>query len=168
MLFTTSDIYDAHAAEVGVCDVQFRCFGRVRSFAGPCSTVKTFEDPRLLKGAFDERGKGRVLVVDGGGSLRHALLGDRMAALALRNGWAGVVLFGAVRDSAALAMMDVGVRALGTTARRPFLDVGGVRDVPVTLGGATFRPGDWVYADADAVLVAPRRLHGGELEEGHD
>ena len=160
MPFSTSDIHDAHPDEVGVCDAQFRGFGRVRSFAGPCATVKAYEGPRAIREALEEPGEGRVLVADGGGSLRRALVGDRMAALALRNGWAGIVLFGAVRDSEALDALEFGVKALGTTARRPTHATGGVRDIPVTLAGATFHPGDWVYADPDAVLVATGRMHG--------
>ena len=160
MDFATSDIHDAHADEVAVCDVQFRGFGRRVRFAGPCATVRTFEDHRRVREALEQPGGGRVLVVDGGGSLRFALLGDRMAELAIRNGWAGAVVHAAIRDSEAIDALDFGVKALGTTARRPAGDLGGVRDVPVTIAGAIFRPGDWVYADADAVLVAPRRLHG--------
>ena len=163
MSITTADLYDAHAADVTVCDVQFRNFGRIDSFAGQCSTVKVYDGAQTLREALEERGEERILVVDGAGSLRFALLGDRMAELAIRNGWAGAIIFGAVRDSHALASLDFGVKALGTTARRPPPDVSGVRDVPITIGGATFHSGDWVYADADAVLVAGRRLHGSDI-----
>jgi len=103
MSIATSDLYDAHAAEVSVCDVQFRNFGRIGSFAGRCSTVKIYEGFRTLKEALEQPGDGRILVVDAGGSLRFALLGDRMAELAIRNGWIGAVIFGAVRDSGGLA-----------------------------------------------------------------
>ena len=159
MSFTTSDLYDAYTADVAVCDVQFRDFGQTDRFAGPCATVKIHEGFRSIKEALGQPGQQRILVVDGGGSLRFALLGDRLAELAIRNGWVGAIIYGAVRDSRALSSLGFGVKALGTTARRPPPDVSGVRDAPVTIGGATFRPGDWVYADADAVLVAPRRLH---------
>jgi regulator of ribonuclease activity A len=152
--FTTSDIFDSHPTEVEVCDAQFRGFGRIRAFSGPCATVKTFEDPNPIRAAFEEPGEGRILVIDGGGSLRYAVIGDRMAALALRSGWAGVILYGAIRDSEALDTLDFGIKALGTIARRPAAAVGGLRDVAVTLAGATFHPGSWVYADTDAVLVA--------------
>ena len=159
MPLATSDIYDAHPTEVDVCDAQFRSFGRIRTFSGPCATVRTFEDPDLIRAAFEEPGRGRVLVIDAGGSLRCAVIGDKMAGLALRSGWAGVVLYGAVRDSDALDRLDFGIKALGTIARRAPGAIGGVRDVAVTLAGATFRPGHHVYADADAVLVARENGH---------
>lgn len=159
MDFSTSDIHDAHGEEVSVCDIQFRGFARWTRFAGPCATVRTFEDYRPVREALEQPGHGRVLVVDGGGSLRFALLGDRMAELAIRNGWAGAVLYAAIRDSEAINALDFGIKAMGTIARRPAGGSGGVLEAPVTLGGATFRPGDWVYADADAVLVATRCLH---------
>ena len=163
MSIATSDLYDAHAAEVSVCDVQFRNFGRIDSFTGRCSTVKIYEGFRTLKEVLEQPGDGRILVVDAGGSLRFALLGDRMAELAIRNGWIGAVIFGAVRNSQALGSLDFGVKALGTTARRALPDVSGLRDIPITIGSATFRPGDWVYADADAVLVTGQQLHGPEI-----
>jgi regulator of ribonuclease activity A len=163
MDFSTSDIHDAHSQDVSVCDVQFRGFGRRTRFAGPCTTVRTFEDHRPVREALEQPGNGRVLVVDGGNSLRFALLGDRMVDLAMRNGWVGAVLYAAIRDSEAIDTLDFGVKAVGTTARRPVGGCGGILDVPVTLGGALFRPGDWIYADADAVLVAVKRLHGEGL-----
>ena len=159
MDFSTSDIHDAHAQEVSVCDIQFRGFGRWTRFAGPCATVRTFEDHRPVREALEQPGEGRVLVVDGGGSLRFALLGDRMAEMAIRNGWAGAVLYAAIRDSEAIDALSFGVKAVGTTARRPAAALGGVLNTPVTFGGATFCPGNWIYADADAILVAARCLH---------
>lgn len=165
MSFTTSDLYDAHATEVAVCDAQFRDFGRIRSFAGPCATVKTYEDAQPIRDAFQEQGEGRILVVDAGASLRCAVIGDRMAGLALRNGWAGIVLYGAVRDSQALGELNFGIKALGTTARRPAHSLGGARHVPLTIGGATFCPGDWVYADPDAVITAKRRLERSSVPQ---
>jgi regulator of ribonuclease activity A len=163
MSITTSDLYDAHSADVTVCDVQFRSFGGIESFAGQCSTVKIYEGFRLIREILEQAGEGRILVVDAGGSLRCALVGDRMAELAIRNGWAGAIIFGAVRDCQALASLKFGVKALGTTARRALPEVSGLRDIPITIGGATFHPGDWVYADADAVLVAGRRLHEPDI-----
>lgn len=159
MEFSTSDIHDAHPRDVSVCDIQFRGFGRLTRFAGRCATVQTFEDHRPVREALGQPGQGRILVVDGGGSLRFALIGDRMVDVAIRNGWAGVVLYAAIRDSEAINALDFGVKAIGTTARRPEAGVGGILDAPVAFGGATFRPGDWIYADADAVLVAGKPLH---------
>ncbi len=158
MSFSTADLHDAQPDEVSVCETQFRSFGRHRNFCGRCRTVKTFEDHRLIKSVFTEPGEGQILVVDGGGSLRIGLMGDLMASLAIKNGWAGAVLFGVIRDSAAIDGMDFGVKAIGTTARRGAAEMAGLVDVPVSFGGVTFTPGDWVYADSDAVLVSARKL----------
>jgi len=163
MRIETAEIHDAHPDEVAVCDVQFRSFGRRLAFAGPCATLKVYEDHRRANALIEEPGQGRVLVVDAGGSLRVGIMGDNMAALAAQNGWAGAVIFGAIRDSAAIDALDFGVKALGTTARRSAQDLGGAVGLPLTLGGAVFRPGDWVYADRDAVIVCQRRLPEVEL-----
>jgi regulator of ribonuclease activity A len=163
MLVETAEIHDAHPDEVAVCDIQFRSFGRRLAFAGPCATLKVYEDHRRAKALIEQPGQGRVLVVDAGGSLRVGIMGDTMAALAARNGWAGAVIYGAVRDSAAIDALEFGVKAVGTTARRSARDLGGTVDAPVVIGGATFRPGDWVYADRDAVIVSARRFPEVEL-----
>jgi regulator of ribonuclease activity A len=136
----------------------FPSFGGHRRFSGPVSTVKCFEDNSLVKQAVDSPGEGRVLVVDGGGSLRRALLGGNLAAAAARNGWAGVVIDGGVRDVAELAAAAVGIRARAavpwpTTKRNE-----GQRDVAVQLQGVWVMPGDWLYADEDGILVAGRAL----------
>src|SRR5690606_22927872 len=131
MPILTAEIHDAHPDEVAVCDVQFRSFGRRLAFAGPCATLKVHEDHRRAKGLVPAPGEGRVLVVDAGGSLRVGIMGDMMAEAASRNGWAGAVIFGAIRDSVAIDALDFGVKALGTTARRSHLDLGGVVGVPV-------------------------------------
>ena len=155
----TPDIYDTYADQVGVVELQLRGFGKRRSFHGPCSTIKCFEDHRLVRAASQSPGGGRVLVVDAGGSMRVAMMGDMLASNCMNNGWAGVVIFGVVRDTPQIDALDFGVKALGTTARRSGPeDLGGSVDLPVSFGGVTFRPGDWVYADADAVLVSPSEL----------
>lgn len=155
---STADIFDAHGAAVRVCEMQFRSFGRLGSFFGPCSTLATFEDHTPVLRALETAGQGRILVVDGQGSLRVGLMGDRLAGIAVRNGWRGVILHGAVRDSAGIDGLPLGVKALGTTARRSEAPTQGGRDEPVCFGGVTFSPGDWVYADPDCVVVAESNL----------
>ena len=162
MPIQNAEIHDAHPDEVAVCDAQFRSFGRRLAFAGPCVTLKVHEDHRRAKALISEPGQGRVLVVDAGGSLRVGIMGDTMAELAARNGWAGAVIYGAIRDSAAIDALDFGVKALGTTARRSNIDMGGAVGLPVEFGGVVFQPGAWVYADRDAVIVSPRRLADAE------
>jgi regulator of ribonuclease activity A len=152
--FRTADLCDAHEGGIRVCDPLFRDFGGRRRFAGPAAVLKCFEDNSLVKAALDEPGEGRVLVVDAGGSLRCAMLGDLLAATAVANGWCGVVVHGCIRDSAEIAGMPLGVKALGTHPRRSEKRGEGQRDVPVTFAGVTFRRGDWVYCDEDGVVVA--------------
>jgi regulator of ribonuclease activity A len=154
----TADLYDAHHARVRVCDVQFRSYGMRRSFFGPCVTLKVFEDHIPVLETLRTPGDGRVLVVDAGGSLRIGVMGDRVATVGVENGWAGAVIFGAVRDSAGIDGLDFGVKALGATARRTWIHTQGHRDVPVEFGAARFETGNWVYADPDAVLISDARL----------
>ena len=131
--------------------------GRIR-FAGPVHTVRCFEDNTPVKAAVESPGQGRVLVVDGGGSLRRALIGGNLAAAAARNGWAGVVIDGCARDAVELRACDVGIRALALmplpTERRTEGQIG----VPVQIQGVWVRPGDWLYADEDGIVVADRPL----------
>jgi regulator of ribonuclease activity A len=158
MTFSTADLYDAHEKTVQVSEPGLLNFGGRVRFSGPVSTIKTFEDNTLVRAALEEPGKGRVLVVDGGGSGRCALLGDRLADLGVRNGWAGVVIYGCVRDVAALADADIGIRALGSTPRRSAKNNAGERDIPVAFHGVTFRPGEYLYADGDGILMSPEKL----------
>ncbi len=154
----TTDLCDAHPDEVRVVDPIFRDFGGARAFHGAIATLKVFEDNSLVREALEQPGAGRVLVVDGGGSLRCALLGGNLAVLAERNGWAGVVVFGAVRDTREIAAANVGVKALAAHPRKSEKRGVGQRDVPVTFGGVTFRPGEHVYADDDGLVVSSRAL----------
>lgn len=147
----TADVLDEHP-DAQVCLLQFRSFG-ARSFSGPIATVRCFEDNVVLKATVSESGNGRVLVVDGGGSLRCALLGDNIASIALENGWAGVVLNACVRDSVALDELGLGVKAIGTNPRPSSKGGAGEVDVPVTFGEATFTPGATLQADDDGVVV---------------
>ena len=157
-MLLTADLFDAHPDRVQVMDVQFRSFGRVRAFAGPAATLHTSENHHPVQQALEEPGLGRVLVVDGEGHLTVGLMGDRLAALALKHGWAGAVLFGAVRDSAGINALEIGIKALGTAARRAWASLEGRRDITLTIAGATIHPGDWIYADEDAVLVSREPL----------
>lgn len=159
----TADLYDVHHERLQVCDLQFRCFGQVDSFCGPCLTLATFEDHRPVLRALETEGRGRVLVVDGRGSLRVGLMGDRLAAIGAGNGWRGVIINGAIRDSAGIDALPIGVRALGTTARRSPAPVEAVEGAPVSFGGATFASGDWVYADRDCVIVSANELPSPDL-----
>ncbi len=157
--FATCDLCDAHKNHADgafrVLPPVFRDFGGKLKFSGPVSTVKCFEDNSFVKAAVSSPGLGRVLVVDGGGSLRRALVGGKLGAAAAENGWAGVVVDGCVRDAAELVLCDVGIRALALmplpTERRDE----GQRDVPVQVQGVWVRPGDWLYADADGMVVMP-------------
>ena len=149
----TADLVDDIYPDVRSCDLQMRDLGGVTMFAGPISTVRCFQDNALLKAMLSEPGHGGVLVVDGEGSLHTALVGDVIAGLAVDNGWAGVIVHGAVRDSAALRTMNLGVKALGTNPRKGTKTGEGQRDVPVTFGGVTFTPGEIAYCDDDGIVV---------------
>lgn len=158
MEIKTADLCDQHTAEVRVAEPIFRDYGGTRAFCGPISTVRAPEDNVLVRAALEEPGAGRVLVVDGGGSLRCALVGDLLAALGQRNGWAGVVINGCVRDAATLAGLAIGVKALATNPLRSAKNGAGERDVLVSFAGITFAPGEYLYADEDGVIVAEREL----------
>jgi regulator of ribonuclease activity A len=149
----TADVADERP-DAQVCLLELRSFGAA-AFSGRAATVRCFEDNVLLEQQLTEPGEGRVLVVDGGGSRRCALLGDRIATLARDNGWAGLLIAGCIRDSDTVGQLGIGVRALGTNPRRSGKTGAGETDVPVELGEAVFRPGDLVVADADGVVVVP-------------
>jgi regulator of ribonuclease activity A len=158
MSFTTADLVDAHSDVVKSCEAQFRQYGGRVRFHGPIRTVKSTEDNALLKQTLSTAGDGAVLVVDGGGSLRSALVGDLIAGLGQKNGWAGLVIWGAVRDTVALGGVDIGIKALGSNPWRSSKNGTGQVDVPVSFGGVEFRPGNWLYSDEDGILVSSRRL----------
>jgi len=153
MVRSTADLADEHGDAVRSCETQFRSFGGRRAFEGRISTVRCFEDNAMLRSVLEQPGEGRVLVVDGGASLRVALLGDRIAGLAATTGWEGIVINGAVRDVAALAMLDIGVKALGSNPRRSSKTGAGGTDVGVTFGDITFAPGEHLVADDDGIVV---------------
>jgi regulator of ribonuclease activity A len=156
--YITADLVDVHEATVRSCEVQFRNFGARSRFHGPIRTLKTFEDNALVKQLFSGPGDGAVLVVDSAGSLRCAMLGDNIAALGERNGWAGIVIFGAVRDVVALGHLNIGVKALGSNPLRSSKRGIGQIDVPITFGSVTFRAGEWLYSDEDGILVSETAL----------
>jgi len=150
---TTADLSDADPGRWQPCSLPWRSFGGVPAFSGPAQTVRCRDDNGLVRAALSEPGQQRVLVVDGGGSLRTALVGDTLAGLALANGWAGVLVHGAVRDVVALSTMPIAVFALGTNPRRGARAGTGARGGDVVFGGARFLPGAQVSADEDGVLV---------------
>ncbi len=152
----TADLYDEHGENLQSCDLQMRQYGATKSFGGTISTVRCFDDNVLVKSILGEDGDGRVLVVDGGGSLHTTLMGDMIAEIAMTNRWAGIVINGAVRDVAALAKLPIGIKALGSNPRKSAKTGAGDRDVVVAFGGATFQPGDTLYSDDDGIVVLPR------------
>ena len=151
----TADLLDRHPG-AAVCELRLEQFGGVTSFEGEIATVRCFEDNVLVRQRVSEPGNARVLVVDGGGSLRVALVGDNVAGLAASNGWAGLVLNACVRDSAALRTLAIGIKALGTHPKPSAKEGGGELDVPVTFGGVTFDPGARLVSDDDGVVVDVR------------
>ncbi|MGR6915565.1 ribonuclease E activity regulator RraA [[Actinomadura] parvosata] len=153
MTIVTADLYDEHGDRLDSCDLQLRQYGGRRAFSGTIATVRCHQDNALLKSVLGEPGEGRVLVVDGGGSLHTALMGDLIAGMAAGNGWAGVVINGAVRDVTALRELDLGIKALGSNPRKSGKSGTGERDVPVSFGGVTFRPGAELFSDDDGILV---------------
>jgi regulator of ribonuclease activity A len=150
----TADLIDEHGDSLRSCAVQFRQFGGATRFFGPVRTLKTLEDNALIRATLSRAGDGSVLVIDGEGSLEAALVGDMIAGLALANGWAGLIIFGAVRDTLALASLDIGIKALGSNPRKSRKSGAGQLDVAVQFGGTTFRPGDWVYSDEDGLVLS--------------
>jgi regulator of ribonuclease activity A len=151
----TADLYDTHGEALASCDTQFHQYGGRTRFEGSIVTVRCHEDNALLKKVVSEPGQGKVVVVDGDGSVHCAMLGDEMAELALSNGWEGLVINGAIRDAAALAPLDIGIKAVGTNPRKSHKHGAGERDVVVSFGGAVFTPGAHLVSDEDGVVVLP-------------
>ncbi|MGF1462924.1 MAG: ribonuclease E activity regulator RraA [Maricaulaceae bacterium] len=159
LVIRTADICDAHGTAARVIVMPWRDFGGRSAFHGPIETVECFEDNSKVREALEEPGQGRVLVVDGGGSLRCALVGGNLAKLAQDNSWAGVVVHGAVRDVHELAAAQVGVKALGVHPRRSDKRGLGARGPAVRFADTIFHAGDWVYADEDGLVLASQPLH---------
>jgi regulator of ribonuclease activity A len=157
-MFATADLIDAYEDTLQSCDLQFQNFGGQTRFHGPIRTVLCREDNVLVRQTLSQPGHGSVLVIDGGGSLHRALVGDVIAGLAIQNGWAGLVIHGAIRDAAAIRTMAIGLKALGTNPRRCKKTGDGAIVVPVAFGGVIFTPGSHLYADEDGILVSGEAL----------
>lgn len=160
--FSTCDLCDEHkmddSGSFRVLQPGFHSFGGLDRFSGIVSTVKCHEDNSLVKAAVESSGEGRILVVDGGASLRHALVGGNLAAAAARNGWAGLLVDGCVRDMADLKVCQIGIYALGLMPLPTEKRNQGMRDVAVRIQQVLIRPGDWFYADADGIVISARSL----------
>jgi regulator of ribonuclease activity A len=163
MTFATCDICDAQEnrladGTLAVLPPVFKAFGRQSQFSGPAVTLKVFEDNSLVRSTLETPGHGRVLVVDGGASLRCALVGGMLAVLAEKNGWAGIIVNGCVRDVEEIDACNIGVRALAIHSQRSARKGVGDSNLQVMIAGVAMRPGDTIYADADGVLVAREKL----------
>nr|WP_201747126.1 ribonuclease E activity regulator RraA [Glaciimonas sp. PCH181] len=164
MIFSTCDICDANEDKIGegrlhVLPPVFLGFGKQVRFFGQARTLKVFEDNVLVRATLETPGQGHVLIVDGGASLRCALVGGNLGVLAEKNGWAGIVVNGCVRDSEELNGCNIGIRALALHPQRSVRKGVGEQDIRVTIAGVAVSPGDWVYVDVDGVLVAAEKLH---------
>ena len=154
----TADIYDEFGDRVQVALPMFNDYAQKRKFSGPVSTIKVYEDNSLVRAALEKAGNGRVLVVDGGGSLRCALVGDMLAKLGEDNGWEGIIVYGCIRDSAVIATMNIGVKALNTNPKKSVKKGVGAVDIPLEFADVRFVPGSHIYADEDGILVANEKL----------
>jgi len=159
MSTATTDLSDAHP-DVQVAEPIFNDFGGELAFFGPIKTIKVFEDNALVRATLETPGKGRVLVVDGGGSTRCALVGGMLGELAVKNDWSGILVYGYVRDSEELSQHLVGIKALGVHPRKSEKGLhSAVADKVLNFAGVTFKPGAWLYADADGILVSEKPIH---------
>ena len=156
--FYTADLCDAHEAEVRTTDPVFSIYGKRLAFGGPIRTLRVFEDNSLVKDAVSGVGDGAVLVVDGGASLRCALVGGNLAELASNNGWAGLIINGCIRDVHEINDCDIGVRALAACPRKSEKRGTGESNVELQFAAVDFRPGEYVYCDLDGVIVAASDL----------
>ncbi len=158
MEFSTADLSDKYSDVVRVAEPIFKSYGAKSSFGGQIETVKVFEDNVLVKEALSQPGHGKVLVIDGGGSLRCALVGDIIAKSAADNGWEGVIVYGCIRDSATIATISIGIKALNVHPLKSIKQGHGNKQIPVSFSGVTYHPGQYVYSDADGVMVSEKPL----------
>jgi regulator of ribonuclease activity A len=156
--FTTADLCDGYPELVQVAHPEFREYGGLAKFSGPIETLRVFEDNALVRQILETDGVGRVLVIDGGGSRRCALVGGRLGVVAYENGWAGLVINGGVRDTAELSQIPIGIRALNSVPLRSGKEGAGHRGGSLTFAGVAFVPGSFLYADGDGIVVAERNL----------
>ncbi len=159
MSIKTADLYDQFGEDLRVTEPGFRSYGGHTKAHGLVKTLRVFEDNSLVRRQLEQPGKGRVLVVDGAGSMRCALLGDNLAQLGVDNGWSGIVVQGCIRDSAEIATMPIGVWALDTNPRKSIKLDRGEEDVDLALAGVPVSPGDWLYADEDGIVIAESALN---------
>lgn len=158
MTFQTPDLCDENEGKVKVATPMFQAYGGKTRFHGQIQTVKVFEDNVFVRDVLSESGTGKVLVVDGGGSLRCALVGDLIAAMAQKNGWEGIIVYGCIRDSGVINGIDIGVRALNTNPLKSVKQGAGYKNIPVTFAGITFEPGQFVYVDEDGIITSATAL----------
>ena len=158
MTFATADLYDEYEEKLQIATPMFNDYGGNLKFCGPVSTVRVIEDNSLVRAALEEPGEGRVLVIDGGASLKCALLGDMLAELGKENDWAGIIVYGCIRDSAVIANIAIGVKALNTNPRKSVKKGIGERDVSVDFADVIISPGDYIYADEDGIVISAERL----------
>lgn len=158
MTFQTPDLCDENEGKVKVATPMFQAYGGKTRFHGQIQTVKVFEDNVFVRDMLSEPGTGKVLVVDGGGSLRCALVGDLIAAMAQKNGWEGIIVYGCIRDSGVINGIDIGVRALNTNPLKSIKQGAGYKNIPVTFAGITFEPGEFVYVDEDGIITSATAL----------
>ena len=159
MLLKTTDLCDNHAEKVRIAEpIGFKDFGGTKLFSGRIETVKCFEDNSFVRKALEQNGEGKVLVVDGGGSIRCALLGDMLGDLAIKNKWSGIIVYGCIRDSAAMATLALGVKALNTIPLKSNKRNEGQPNIPVHFAGVNFTPGHFVYCDEDGIIVSKEEL----------
>lgn len=155
MSWSTADLCDEHIKDLRIATpIGLKNWGGKKSFYGKIVTIKALENNPLVRETLSENGEGKVLVVDGGGSLRCAMMGDNLAQLAIENGWNGVIIFGAIRDSRVISTLDLGVKALDTIPLKSGKNQIGDRDIPVSFADITFVPGEFVYADEDGIVVS--------------
>jgi len=158
MTFATADLYDEYEDKLQIATPMFNDYGGNLKFCGPASTVRVFEDNSLVRAALEEPGEGRVLVIDGGASLKCALLGDMLAELGKENDWVGIIVYGCIRDSAVIANIAIGIKALNTNPRKSVKKGTGERDVSVDFADVIISPGDYIYADEDGIVISGERL----------
>lgn len=158
MSFATADLYDEHGDDLQVALPLFNDYGGAKKFSGMIATVKCHEDNTFVRAALEEDGQGKVLVVDGGESMRCALVGDMLAQLGVNNGWQGIIVSGCIRDSVVISGIDIGVKAMATNPRKSLKKDRGDRDIEVEFANVCFKPGAYVYADEDGIVVSVGKI----------